>query len=249
MKIRNILLLLILSLLLVGCNNKDTVNIIENDTNTEEGNKNNSDVDKAIENNIDMKNIIVKENEVNIEDNSKNIIALNLRNSNITKVYSESINLVKDFSENNFIELKYEEPINHRISRMANTGNRSKLLEDLQSQGAETVSYFTDEDILNVELSIQEEDNSYSHIAYKAAIANINKDFNFKESKLNEFRIILIDKNQLDFDNVNKYIEDMLNNNLEADTLFFNKIDDDRYESIRIKNNNCYYKLIYNPKL
>ena len=248
MKITKILFLFILSLLLIGCN-KNTKSIIEKDTNTKKVSENNSDTNKNIEKNTDMKNTIVKKNEVNIEDNSKNIIDLELRNSTIAKVYSEAINSVKDFSEKNSLELIFEEPIEHRISRMAHFGNTSILLQDLQELGAETVSYFTDEDILNVELSIVEDDNTYSHIAYKASIANINKDFNFMESKLNEFRSMLVDKNELNFDNINKYIEDMLNNNLEGDALFFNKIDDDRYESIRIKNNNCYYKLIYNPKL
>lgn len=248
MKIRKILFIFLLSLLLIGCNNKDTVDITQSKVTTDQGSKNNSDNNKTIENNTDMKNIIIKGNEINLDDNSKSITDLNLRNSSIVKSYSEAINLIKDFSKNNSIELIFEEPIQHRISRMGHVGNRSKLLEDLQLAGAETVSYFTDEDILNVELSIMEEDYSYSHIVYKAAIANINENFNFKESKLNEFRSMLIEKSELSFDKVNKYIEDKINYSLEGDVIFFNKIDDDRYETIRIKNNNCYYKLIYNPK-
>ncbi len=196
-----------------------------------------------------MKNVIVEKNEINIDDNSKSIIDLELRNSSLVKIYSQSINLIKDFSVSNSLELIFEEPIQDRISRMDNVGNRSKLLEDLQLAGAETVSYFTNEDILNVELSIVEEDYTYSHIVYKASITNINENFNFKESKINEFRSMLIEKSELSFDKVNKYIEGIINNSVEGDKIFFNKIDDDRYETIKIENNNCYYKLIYNPKI
>ncbi|WP_040437153.1 hypothetical protein, partial [Clostridium sartagoforme] len=59
----------------------------------------------------------------------------------------------------------------------------------------------------------------------------------------------LIEKSELSFDKVNKYIEGIINNSVEGDKIFFNKIDDDRYETIKIENNNCYYKLIYNPKI
>ncbi|EOR19966.1 hypothetical protein A500_19179, partial [Clostridium sartagoforme AAU1] len=178
MKIGKFLILLVLSLLLSGCYKEDAVNTMESGVNTEQRNENNND----------MKNVIVEKNEINIDDNSKSIIDLELRNSSLVKIYSQSINLIKDFSVSNSLELIFEEPIQDRISRMDNVGNRSKLLEDLQLAGAETVSYFTNEDILNVELSIVEEDYTYSHIVYKASITNINENFNFKESKINEFR-------------------------------------------------------------
>lgn len=239
MKIGKFLMLLVLSSILFGCHKEDSVSIIKNGVNTEQRN----------ENNEGMKNIIVKKNEINIDDNSKSIIDLELRNSSLVKEYSQSINLIKDFSVSNSLELIFEEPIQHRISRMENVGNRSALLQDLQLSGAETVSYFTNEEILNVELSIVEEDYTYSHIVYKASITNINETFNFKESKLNEFRSMLIEKDELNFNKVNEYIEDIINNSVEGDRIFFNKIDDDRYETIKIENNNCYYKLIYNPKI
>lgn len=238
-KIRKFLILLILSSILFGCHKENTVSIIENEVNTEQKN----------ENNEDMKNIIVKKNEINLDDNSKSIIDQELRNSSFVKEYSQSINLIKDFSVNNSLELIFEEPIEHRISRLNYLGNRSTLLQDLKLSGAETVSYFTNEDILNVELGIVEEDYTYSHIVYNASITNINENFNFEESKLNEFRSMLIEKNELSFDKINEYIEGILNNSIEADSVFFNKIDEHRYETIRIENNNCYYKLIYNPKL
>lgn len=239
MRIGKFLIILVLSLLLYGCYKEDTVNIIESGVNTEQKN----------ENNEDMKNIIAKKDEINIDDNSKNIIDLELRNSSLVKAYSNSIKLIKDFSASNSLELTFEEPIQHRISRMENVGNRSVLLKELQLSGAETVSYFTNEEILNVELSTVEEDYTYSYIAYKASITNINENFNFKESKLNEFRSMLIENSELSFDTVDKYIKDIINNRVERDKVYFNKIDDDRYETIRIENNNCYYKLIYNPKI
>ena len=31
--------------------------------------------------------------------------------------------------------------------------------------------------------------------------------------------------------------------------IFFNKMDDNSYEVITVKNGNCYYKLVYDPKL
>lgn len=143
----------------------------------------------------------------------------------------------------------FEEPIQHRISRTDYLVNYNELLVNLQLAGAETVIYFTDEDILNVELSISIGDNSYSHITYKASIQNLDQNFEFKESKLNEFRKILVETNELDFDILDKSIKDRFKNQIDIDIIFFNKIDEDRYETIRIENNNCYYKLIYNPKL
>ncbi|MFU7515613.1 hypothetical protein AB4668_07055 [Clostridium sp. HCS.1] len=239
MKIGKFLMLLVLSSILFGCQKADTVSIIESRVNTEQRN----------EINEDMKNIIAKKNEINIDDNSKSIIDLELRNNSLVKEYSQSIRLVKDFSISSSLELIFEEPIQHRISRMGHYVNRSALLQELQLSGAETVSYFTNEDILNSELSIVEEDSTYSHIVYKASITNINENFNFKESKLNEFRSLLIENSELSFDTVDKYIKDIINNRIDRDKVFFNKIDDDRYETIRIENNNCYYKLIYNPKI
>ena len=239
MRTGKFLIILVLSLLLYGCYKEDTVNIIESGVNTEQRN----------EINEDMKNIIVKKNEINIDDNSKSIIDLELRNSSFVKEYYQSINLIKNFSVNNSLELIFEEPIQHRISRLDYLGNRSMLLQELKLSGAETVSYFTNEDILNVELGIEEEDYTYSHIVYKASITNINENFNFKESKLNEFRSMLIENSELSFAMVDKYIKDIINNRLDGDKVFFNKMDDDRYETIRIENNNCYYKLIYNPKI
>lgn len=86
---------------------------------------------------------------------------------------------------------------------------------------------------------------------YTAQISflNVGENFNFKESKLNEFRNVLVETSDLDFDKLNKYAKDKYNKKIDNGSVFFNKIDDNRYETIRIENNNCYYKLIYNPKL
>lgn len=240
MGFKKIILILVLVLLLFGCNKKEKIDVnIENKINTEE----------TVEDSSNMKNIVYKRSEVTVIDNSKSIDNLDLRNSTLIKEYSETVKLIKNFSENNSLELIFAEPIEDRIGRMKDVGNRPKLLEDLKLAGTETVSYFTDEDILNVEVSITEEDESYSHISYKASIANLDQNFNFKESKIYEFRNMLIKTNDLDFNKLNNYVRDRLNNKVDIDTIFFNKIDDDRYETIRIENDNCYYKLIYNPKL
>jgi hypothetical protein len=244
MRTKKIVFALALSLLLVGCYKQNAVDLpLKIDNNTKET------IEEKVEDSNDMKNIVCNKNEVSIIDNSKNIDNLELRNSTFVKEYYEAVNLIKGFSENNLLELIFAEPIEHRISRMKGVENRPKLLEDLQLAGAETVSYYTDEEILNVELSITEEDNSYSHITYKVSIANVDENFNFKESKLYEFRNMFIETNELDFDKLNNYVKDRLNNKIDVDAIFLNKIDDDRYEIIRIENNNCYYKLIYNPKL
>lgn len=52
---------------------------------------------------------------------------------------------------------------------------------------------------------------TYTEILYKASIENIDSDFKFKTSKLNEFR--------------------------------------NMYETIIVDRKNCYYKLVYNPRL
>lgn len=232
------------SSLLVGCYKEKAVDLpAKVETSPEE------EVKEIVEDNSDMKNIIVNKYKISIEDNFENIVNLDLRNSTFIERYSDSINLVKNFSENNSLELIFAEPIEHRIGRMDHIENRSKLLEDLKLAGAEAVTYYTDEDILNVELDITEVNESYSHITYKASIANVDENFNFKESKLNEFRNMFIEKDELDYEKINKYIKDRLNNEIDVDTIFFNKIDNDKYETVRIENNNCYYKLIYDPKL
>lgn len=240
MRIKRIMFVLALSISLVGCHKEKGVDLpIEKEPSVEE----------VVKDNSDMKNIVYDKYKIDIVDNSDNIINLDLRNSTMVQKYSETIKLVKDFCIDNSLETIFVEPIEHRISRMSNVGNRPELLQNLKEAGAETVSYFTDEDILNIELNIIDMDDSYSQIEYKASVANVDSNFNFKESKLNEFRNMLVETKDLDFDKINQYIQDIYNKNINKDMVFFNKIDYDRYEVIRIENNNCYYKLIYNPKL
>ena len=240
MRIRKIMLLLALSISLVGCYKEKAVDLpMEKEPIVEE----------VVQDNSDMKNIIYDKYKIDVVDNSDNIINLDLRNSTMVQKYSEAIKLVKDFCKNNSLEIIFEESIEHRISRMSHKDNIPELLQNLKATGAETVSYFTDEDILNVELGIIGGENSFSEITYKASIANVDPNFNFKESKLNEFRNMLVETRDLDFDKVNQYIQDIYNKNINKDMVFLNKIDDDRYEVIKIENNNCYYKLVYNPKL
>lgn len=240
MRIKIIIVILAVTISLVGCHKEKAVDLpMEKEPSVEEVGKDNSD----------MKNIVHDKYKINVTDNYDNIINLDLRNSTMVQKYSEAIKLVKDFCIDNSLEIIFVEPIDDRISRMGNMENMPELLQSLKVAGAETVSYFTDEDTLNVELGIGIGNGSYSDITYKASVANVDQSFNFKESKLNEFRNMLVETKDLDFDKINQYIQDIYNKNINKDMVFFNKIDDDRYEVIRIENNNCYYKLIYNPKL
>lgn len=243
---KRIMFVLVLSISLVGCHKeKAVVDLpIEKQPSVEDVVE-----DNLVQDNGDMKNIIYDKYNIHIVDNSDNIINLDLRNSTMIQKYSEAIKLVKDFCINNSLEITFVEPIEDRISRMSYGGYIPELLQNLKGAGAETVSYFTNEDILNVELGIIGGEDSYSDITYKASIANVDQNFNFKESKLNEFRNMLVQTKDLDFDKINQYIKDIYSKNINKDMVFFNKIDEDRYEVIRIENNNCYYKLIYNPKL
>ncbi|WP_300382173.1 hypothetical protein [Clostridium sp.] len=248
MRLKRIMLLLALSISLVGCHKEKAVDLpMEKEPSVEAVVKDNT-VKEVVQNNSDMKNIVYDKYKIDIVDNSDNIINLDIRNSTMVQKYSEAIKLVKDFCINNSLEIIFVEPIEHRISRMSYKDNIPELLQSLKEAGAETVSYFTDEDILNVELGIIGGEDNFSEITYKASIANGDQKFNFKGSKLNEFRNILVETKDVDFDKINQYIQDIYDKNINKDMVFFNKIDDG-YEVIRIENNNCYYKLVYNPKL
>lgn len=199
-----------------------------------------------------MKNVIENKNSITMIDNTDNIINLELRNNTMVNEYIKVINIVKNFSEENSLRLTYVEPIADRISRV-NAGGKNNialLLEELYEEGAETVNYFTDEKGLNVDLSISVDNSetTYSCIVYKASIENIDSNFKFKDSKLNEFRKSLVEPDELDFNKLDEFIRDVYNNKEKRDTVFFNKIDDDKYEVIRVEGNNCYYKLVYDPK-
>ncbi|WP_195430992.1 hypothetical protein [Clostridium sp. D46t1_190503_E9] len=252
MKFSKLIALCTLSIFLIGCNkvqlkskSEDNDSIITEDTNEET-------------NNTTLNNIIEDKNKIEIPDNSKNVDNPELRNYTFVDKYIQGINLIKEFCKINSLDLKYVEPIQDRIGRF-DAEHGVNLLEILSSKGSETVNYFTEDDVLNVDISIDitqidqnlrtPENNTFSHIIYKASIENIDEQFNFKNSKLNEFRNTLVGINNLDYEKINSYINDMSSKKNKDYMVFFNKIDDDGYEVIRIENNNCYYRLVYDPNL
>lgn len=248
MKTIKTLVLLLLTLTLLGCNDKTVekpINTYTNEVKIENEYK--------VEEN-EMKNIIEDKNKIKIAENSDNINDLEVRNATIVKEYINAIEFYKIFSLENNLNLTFVEPLEHRISRFDTETAQEvvPLLKELYINGAETVNYFTNQDGLNVDLSISThtDNKTYDAIVYKASVENIDKNFNFNESKLNEFRSALIKDNKLDFDKLNNFIKDYLSGVYNRDIVFFNKIDDDRYEIIRVeKKGSCYYRLVYDPKL
>jgi hypothetical protein len=246
-----------LSIFLIGCNKaKDKNKLIENKTSVNEATSEDKNAN-GNNDNSDMKNIVEDKDKIKMPDNSKNISNLELRNSTFVDEYIKGLDLVKEFCKNNSLNLKYAQPIKDRIVdfNFQVVDENSLLLKELYLAGAETVNYFTEEERLNVDLSIatipteNPKVSTYSGIIYKASIENIDGNFNFKDSKLNEFRNALVEVNDLDYEKIDNYIKDMISKKIKAYMVFFNKIDDDRYEIIKVENNNCYYRLIYDPKL
>jgi len=136
------------------------------------------------------------------------------------------------------------------------------LLNDLSNSGAETVNYFTNDENLNVDLSIGITEASkyidgnsitlgqtYYSVVYKSSIKNIDNSFKFKDSKLNEFRNMILQDSSLNYDKLNDYVKKIHLGEYNSNTIFLNKIDEDKYEIIRIENNTCYYTLVYDPLL
>lgn len=254
MKFNKIILIVMCNLFLIGCSNKD--NKIETeiiiDDNIEKGNE--EKIEEArLESKKTMKNLIAHKNNIKLEEKVDNNSDLEVIKNSIVEEYIRGINLVKEFCENNSLSLTYEEPIEHRISRFKNgpweTDPVKSIviqLENLYAAGAESVSYFTNEPELNVELGVNVDHHS---IVYKAAIDNINNEFNFKGSKLNEFRTSVVNSADIDFDELNKFIQSVYNKEITIDMRFFNKIDENSYEVIRVQQNNCYYKFVYDPTI
>lgn len=204
--------------------------------------------------------IIDNKYETIIEDNSMYTIDIELRNNIISKEYTRAIKLFKNFADENSLNLTYIEPIEDRISRFRDIsyGEVSSLLENLYELGAETVNYFTEEEGLNIDLSIGNKEVispnnmthigvTYSEIIYKASIENIDSNFNFETSKLNEFRDMLINDNSLKYDLVDIYISNVISNKYNSNSAYLNKIDENLYETITVSENTCYYKIIFNP--
>ncbi|MDU5111258.1 MAG: hypothetical protein E6248_12480 [Clostridium sp.] len=245
MKLLKLISVATLSIFFIGCSKyiiKDKP--IENDTSINKITNDNN------ENKDTLKNIIEDKDKFEIKDNSLDVSNLDLRNSTMLSKYIDGVSLIKTFSDNNSLLLKYIEPLKDKIGRYEHSQD-IVLLEALKASGAETTQYYTEENGLNVDLSINtpgKEVITYSDILYKASIENIDSTFDFKSSKLNEFRTTFVDVNDLDYEKVNRYIKDMLSKNIEDNMVFFNKIDDNSYEVITVKDGNCYYKLVYDPK-
>ncbi|MFU7517661.1 hypothetical protein [Clostridium sp. HCS.1] len=182
------------------------------------------------------------------------------RNNIMSKEYARAVKVFKSFANENSLNLTYIEPIEDRISKFKDIsgGEVSILLENLYNLGVETVNYFTDEEGLNIDLSIGNKEvisqkdmihvgETYSPIIYKASIENIDSEFNFKNSKINEFRNMLINDNSLDYTLVDDYISNIISDKLSSNSVYLNKIDENLYETIVISENTCYYKIIFNP--
>lgn len=245
MKINKLIVIIMCSFMLIGCTG----------SNAEEEKKVESVASEVKDDSKEtLKNLVAHKNEIKYEDNFKSIKDLEVRNENTKDEYIRGISLVKKFCESNSIKLTYEEPMKDRIGRFRDRESDVKLLRVLDEQGAETVNYFTNNEYLNVDLSIgiinvnnNDKISTYSQIIYKASIENINNEFKFKDSKLNEYRNLIVQDDNLDFNKLDKFIASIYNNEKTIDMRFFNKINNDTYEIIRVENNNCYYKLVYDP--
>lgn len=196
-----------------------------------------------------------------IEDNSIYTKDLEARNDAIAEEYARGVNLFKSFATENLLNLTFIEPIEDRISRFeGGASDVVVLLEKLHELGAETIHYFTNEEGLNIDLSIGNRDAilhetmenigvTYTEILYKASIENIDSDFKFETSKLNEFRNMLIDNDSLRYDLLQQYISKAVLGDYSDGAVYLNKIDENMYETIIVDRKNCYYKLVYNPRL
>ena len=263
MKILKIIMMLLLSLVFIGCT------ITENSTSTKENEDllvdDKSKIDTTSnEVNNSLSNTLSNKNSIPIDSNIVNITDLKTRNTAILNEYIRAIGIVKKFCLNNSLNLTYIEPISDRALKLKESynGEVSLLLNDLSNSGAETVNYFTNDENLNVDLSIGITEASkyidgnsitlgqtYYSVVYKSSIKNIDNSFKFKDSKLNEFRNMILQDSSLNYDKLNDYVKKIHLGEYNSNTIFLNKIDEDKYEIIRIENNTCYYTLVYDPLL
>lgn len=227
-------------------------------------NENHVDIENSVEERTDSLNNTIINNKYDkiIEDNSIYTKDLQARNNVIAEEYGRAVRLFNDFANENSLTLTYAEPIDDRISRLKGTseGQVSMLLQKLSDLGAETVNYFTNEEGLNIDLSIGNKDAiledtttnigvTYSDILYKASQENIDSNFTFSTSKLNEFRSMLTNDSSLNYDLVDDYISKVISGEYSKDSAYLNKIDKNIYESIIVDKNTCYYKMVFNPLL
>ena len=227
-------------------------------------NEDDVNINDSVENTINsLSNTIINNKYENIiEDNSMYIVDLEARNNVIAEEYGRAVRLFNNFANENSLNLTYLEPIEDRISRFEGIaeGKVSMLLQKLSDLGAETVNYFTDEEGLNIDLSIGNKEavlkdtmisigETYSNILYKASIENIDSSFKFSTSKLNDFRSMITDDSSLNYDLVDDYISKVISGEYSRESAYLNKIDKNIYETIIVDKNTCYYKMVYNPLL
>jgi hypothetical protein len=91
-------------------------------------------------------------------------------------------------------------------------------------------------------------ESTFSAIIYNAYLEDIDVNFNFQSSQLNSFRKVFISKDTIDYDIVNNHSSSSYGK-INEDIVFFNFIDTNSYEVITVKNNICYYRLVFDPYL
>ena len=102
---------------------------------------------------------------------------------------------------------------------------------------------------MDIPITMLNNTDVFKYITYKCPFTNITENFNFKESLLDKFRQSFISF-PIDYNIIDIYISNYFKGNLSSpNILFFNKINDNYFESFRIENNTAYYKLIYSPLL
>lgn len=237
------LIAILVSFFLVSCT--DTSSNEETNTKTESA---------FIESNFinpDFKNVIISNYKLadvtQIEVNN-----FNLRNAELSSKYKKDLSTAIKFSNSNSLNLTFQYSIDDYKNDLLNNKTDSALLNSLSS--VKSNHYYTESDSLNVDIEIpltshENISSLFKNISYKASIQQIDETFNFKDSKLNEFRNSFI-KETIDYNVINEYVRNYFNNTLPSDSfIFFNKIDKNYFESFRIENNVAYYKLIYSPKI
>lgn len=252
-KILGLIIIGLLSLNIVGCGIKKEV------SETEQGINYNSYIPKAGES---LENKIILPKDINM-DNNYEIVDLEGRNNAIAKNYLEGLKVVKAFSSENSIDLKNTKFINDVLTESSENEEIKKLLSRLDN--VEAMQYFSENEGINVDLSINiqparlKEYSSvgaftFADVTYKASIENIDKNFKFKGSKLDDFRGKILKSrseayvDNLDYDTIDKYVSGYFHGKYDKYIIFFNRLDENSYERIKIDNNNIYYKFIYDPK-
>lgn len=252
---RKIILLIMLSLSigLTGCFNGDS----------------SKDMSASTDENIDFKppvyeyttneklsNIIKNKLEIGVDTTGEiqdQLVDVNLRDELIVNHLKGNLVKIKAFCKKNNINLGYYNTIaeQHKGSDSEQAATIKKL-EVIDSE-----DHYGENDNMSIEMATglmqatKKNGKSTYTIAparYRCTIKNINADFNFKDSALNSFRNDITDNDtSIDFDIVDKFIKDYFSWKLDSDIIFFNKIEEGKYESISIENNNISYRLTYSP--